>query len=301
MIPKISCHGAHSGEFCVHAHDSLSEIVSEYHAQDFACVCLTEHMPPECDDWLYPDERAAGLSAKDLRRAFKLYLRTARTLAADYAGRMTVLVGMETEWYPGAWAAITRWRGQLDLIVGSVHHVGGIDFDYSLDRYEAAARAQGGLVPLYEAYFDAQYAMLRTVVPHVVGHLDLIRLYDPNYIQTLAQPSVWGRVQRNLLWIREKDLILDVNARALLKKQPEPYVCRPILELAADLGIRVAPGDDSHGVDEVGQGLTAVGALLARIGLGADLNAGDFGSRWARFFSRQSIADDWNRPIRCRP
>ncbi len=40
--------------------------------------------------------------------------------------------------------------------------------------------------------------------------------------------------------------------RALAKGQPEPYVARPILERARELGIAVVPGDDSHGVDGVG-------------------------------------------------
>ena len=43
------------------------------------------------------------------------------------------------------------------------------------------------------------------------------------------------------------DLIVDFNVRALAKGQPEPYVAAPLLRLAKSLGVRVAPGDDSHG------------------------------------------------------
>lgn len=267
MISKISCHGGHSGEFCLHARDSLAEIVAEYHAQGFACVCLTEHMPPEIDAWLYPDERAAGMTAAVLRRRFDHYIQTARRLAQEYAGRMTVLVGMETEWYPGADVAVARWRDRLDMVVGSVHHVGGIGFDYSAEYYEEAMRVAGGLVAVYEAYFDAQYEMLRVVKPEVVGHFDLIRLHDPDYRQTLVLPDVWSRVERNLEWARVHGAALDINARALLKGQPEPYVCAPIMDAAMRLGIKTVYGDDAHACVDVGHGWEVCAQVLEQRGM----------------------------------
>jgi histidinol-phosphatase (PHP family) len=301
MMPKISCHGGHSGEFCLHARDTLAEIVAEYHAQGFTCVCLTEHMPPETDAWLYPDERATGMSAADLRRRFEHYIQTARRLAEEYAGRMTVLVGMETEWYPGADLAVARWRDRLDMVVGSVHHVWGIGFDYSAEYYAEAMRVAGGLIAAYEAYFDAQHEMLRTVRPEVVGHFDLIRLHDPDYTQTMSNPSVWARIVRNLEWVRENGAILDVNARALLKIQHEPYVCLPILSKAASMGIVAAPGDDAHGVGDVGKGMDRVGEILVRLGLDARLSDGDPGALWAMFSSRRPTGVDSNRASPCQP
>src|SRR5690606_6562191 len=69
---------------------------------------------------------------------------------------------------------------------------------------------------------------------------------------TLALPSVAQRVQRNLDFIRDKDLILDFNLRGFHKGE-EQYPCREILLEALRLGIAVVPGDDSHGVASVGK------------------------------------------------
>ena len=103
---------------------------------------------------------------------------------------------------------------------------------------------------------------MQALKPEVVGHFDLVRLHDPDYARTLAQKEVWGRVLRNLEWMAGAGAILDVNARALLKGQTEPYVCAPILDVAAELGIGVAYGDDAHGVADVGCGFARVKELL---------------------------------------
>lgn len=263
---KISLHGGHSGQYCDHARDTLAQIVAAYHDAGFECVGLTEHMPPFDDAWLYPDEAGLGRTAKWMQARFASYVAEARALQHAYRGRMGILVGMESEWYPGCgpWGASLRETHGLDYVVGSVHHVGGECVDFSKQDYERIAIRFGGLVPLYAAYFDAQLEMMQATGPEVMGHFDLIRMHDPNYLQTLTQADVWERVLRNLDWMAKAGAVLDVNARALLKGQAQPYVCAPILDAAAKLGVGVAYGDDAHGVTDVGCGFARVEELLAQ-------------------------------------
>ena len=267
-MQRISLHGGHSGQFCDHARDTLAEIVEAYRRAGFECVGLTEHMPPFDDGWLYPDEAELGRTAAWMQDRFTAFVAEARRLASAYVGRMRVFVCMEAEWYPGCgpWVARLRERHDLDYVVGSVHHVRGACFDFSRESYGQAVSLCGGLSAMYADYFDAQLEMMQALSPEVVGHMDLVRLHDPDYLNTLAIPAVWRRVVRNLEWVREAGAVLDVNARALLKGQPEPYVCRPILEAAAGMGIRFAYGDDAHGATDVGFGFERVGALLAEAG-----------------------------------
>ena len=58
--------------------------------------------------------------------------------------------------------------------------------------------ACGGLDGLYATYFDQQYEMIRTLKPRVVGHLDIIRIYDPDYRSRLVKPILWRKIVRNL-------------------------------------------------------------------------------------------------------
>lgn len=262
---KSSLHGGHSGQFCDHAQDSLAELVEAYHRQGFELVGISEHMPPLGEPWLYPDEVALGRTAAELHERFGQYVVEGRRLAGVFAGRMRVLVGMESEWYDGCaeWIPALRAAHALDYVVGSVHHLQGICFDYSRGAYEGVVEACGGLARMYAEYFDAQLEMMQATRPEVVGHFDLIRLHDADYERTLAEPEVWKRVVRNLEWVRANGLILDINARALLKGQAEPYVCRSVRKVALALGIPCVYGDDAHGTCDVGFGFESVTTLLA--------------------------------------
>ena len=170
--------------------------------------------------------------------------------------KIEVYVGFETEAYSGAldYAAKLREQHRPDYIVGSVHHIDDISFDMGSDQYAKALQAAGGYESLYSAYFDRQYELLHHLKPEVVGHFDLIRIFDANYLDHLLLPLVWKRICRNLEFIRQEGLILDFNLRALSKGAVEPYVARPILKQALSMGIALVPGDDSHGVAGVAKG-----------------------------------------------
>ena len=265
---KVSAHGGHSGEFCLHAQDTLADIVAAYAAQGFGWIGLTEHMPPPSDDRLYPDEQQAGLTAVEMLHKFDNYVQESRRLQQQYSGTMTIYVAMETEFYAGVvpWIDKLQQLYDFDYLVGSVHHVNEYGFDFSAGDYAAAVTLAGGMDSLYCNYFDAQLAMIEHLKPAVVGHFDLIRLYDDNYSQRLQQPEVARRIERNLQRIAKLGLILDFNVRALLKGAQEPYVAASILQRALQLGIDILPGDDAHSVDSVGVGIDTAVQLLQHAG-----------------------------------
>lgn len=266
--PLVSVHGGHSGEFCGHAVDTLEEIVAEYHRQGFAWVGLSEHMPPAADRFRYVEEEQAGLSAADLRARFDLYMKTARRVQDEYRGKMTLKVAFETECHTGGidLARELVQKYQPDYVVGSVHHVHDRMIDFSSELYQEAVRECGGIDALYCAYFDQQQELLTALRPGVVGHFDLIRIFDPGYVERLAERSVWSRIERNLQFIAEYGGVLDLNVRALLKGAQEPYISRRILVRALELGISICPGDDSHGVGSVGKHVPDGIALLEALG-----------------------------------
>lgn len=280
---RVSVHGGHSGEFCCHAANSLEEVVSAYIERGFAWVGITEHIPPIDDRFRYPDEIAAGLNARQLYGRFERYITTCRRLQQKYVQAVQLYVGFETEAYSGSIAFIEDLARLFDpdYIVGSVHHVDDIGFDYSADCYTKAVSAAGSLEALYCRYFDAQHQLLTAIRPQVVGHFDLIRIFDPAYHATLALPSVQYRVRRNLKLVRSLETILEVNVRAIKKGALEPYPTQSILQQAQELGIAMVPGDDSHGVDSVGLHLDRAFEVLRE--LGADM-------KWHRPSRNRSLA-----------
>ncbi len=264
----VSAHGGHSGQFCCHAEDRLEDILSRYAGAGFSWVGISEHMPPVSDIFLYPDEREAGWTAASLVERFRLFVSTCRDLSQKFAHRLTVLTAMETEAYSGALDVARDLMDtlHLDYFVGSVHHVADIPIDVTGAQYRQAADHCGGLPELYAAYFDRQMDMLERLRPAVVGHFDLIRLFDPDYPARLTHPLVAPRIERNLTAIRDLGLLLDINGRALQKGASEPYVSAPLLRRAVELEIGLVPGDDSHSAGDAGRNLDRVADHIHRAG-----------------------------------
>jgi histidinol-phosphatase (PHP family) len=264
----VSVHGGHSGQFCNHATDSLEEIVQFYIAKEFSWVGITEHTPAISDELLYPDQRVAGLTPEFLLNRFADYMKECRRLQKKYSSEIKIFAAMEIETYSGYQEFIPYLiaRFQPDYIVGSVHFVGDMGFDYSKEQYDQTVEAAGGMEPLYCQYFDQQYEMIKLLKPSVVGHFDLIRIFDPAYKKRILQPEIMNRIKRNLQLISELDLIMDFNLRSLLKGADEPYITRVILEKALELGISIVPGDDSHGLSSIGVNMEKWLKVLKELG-----------------------------------
>jgi histidinol-phosphatase (PHP family) len=265
----VSVHGGHSGQFCSHASDTLEAIVLAYIAQGYPWVGITEHMPPVSDDFVYPEEKSAGLNAAAVKSRFDGYMRTGRRLQAKYAHDIRIYVGFETETCSGslAYAKTLINTYSPDYVVGSVHHVKNIPFDSGKRHYDQAVDGCGGLDGLYGTYFDCQYEMIKTLKPAVVGHLDIIRIFDPDYRRRLVKPAIWEKIVRNLELIRQLNLILDFNLRPLSRGHDEPYLSASILDKARELGIDIVPGDDSHGVADIGAHMSRAIEMLQAAGL----------------------------------
>jgi len=270
-VEKVSVHGGHSGQFCHHASDSLEEVICAYVAEGFSWVGITEHMAPLSDALRYPDEVEDDLGADYLLDRFRTYFSECRSLKQKYAGKIEIYTAFETETYEGSSAYVHKLVEDLkpDYLVGSVHHVNGICIDYDQANFDAAVKASGSLEQLYRDYFDAQFEMLQELEPSVVGHFDLIRKFDPDYLNTLGKAGVWERVERNLDFVSECGLILDFNLRGF-DKATEQYPSMPVLEAALELDIDVVPGDDSHGVNSVGRNYERGIEILSDLGANLD-------------------------------
>lgn len=271
-ISPVSVHGGHSGQFCHHATDTLEEIIELYIAKGFPWVGITEHAPGISLELLYPDQRAAGFTPEFLLDRFARYMKECRRLQEKYRDKIEIFAAMESETYSGyrEFMPYLIRTFRPDYIVGSVHFVDDMGFDYSREQYDQTAAAVGGKDELYCRYFDQQYEMIGLLQPSVVGHFDLVRIFDPDYKARLLQPEIMARIERNLELIKELGLIMDFNLRSLLKGADEPYVSKVILEMARKMEIAVVPGDDSHGLANIGANMEKGISLLAEMGFATD-------------------------------
>lgn len=253
-IHRVSYHGGHSKQYCAHAKNTLEEIIEKYISLGFKAVGISEHVPPVRNELLYPDEIELNLTVQSIYERFENYIAHLRQLKTQYASQINIFIGMETEACSGYLTHMKNLvrKFEPDYIVGSVHHINDICFDFSKKEYDRAARECGSYDALYESYFDLQYEMLLALKPFLVGHFDLIRIFDSNYETRITTPDIWKKILRNLKFIKSMNMALDFNLRPLKNGGKEPYVMSEILKCARKFGISAVPGDDSHGMDEAG-------------------------------------------------
>jgi histidinol-phosphatase (PHP family) len=262
----FSYHGGHSGEFCGHAKGQLGSVVQAALDAGFTTYGVSEHAPRFFPEHLYPEEK--HLSPLDLQDLFRRYVQSALELRERYADRLELLIGFETEALPVAdWPekmAALRRSAPFDYIVGSVHSIGDTWIDLNPQTTALAAEACGGWEELRCAYFDRLAELVQTLRPEVVGHVDLVRRFEPpDFRFSTASLRHADRVLEAAL---ASGSALDVNAAPFRRGFGPVYPGPQVLARACDLGVPVTLGDDSHGPEGVGVGLDACLAAIAAAG-----------------------------------
>ncbi|EIN04080.1 histidinol phosphate phosphatase H [Punctularia strigosozonata HHB-11173 SS5] len=273
-------HHSHSGQFCAHAKGNLEDVVREAIAQGFVVYGLTEHVPRYRDVDLYPEERDLWISIDDLEERFRSFLHEAWRLKAQYASQITLLVGLETESISPIDleqldALLERHAGQIDYIVGSVHHVNEIpiDFDFAtyercLDSFTSAEVTSNHerLARYLLEYFKSQHTLLERFKPAVVGHFDLCRLYTPD-VRISDFPDAYAQMEANIALAIGYGALFEVNAAAFRKGWEDAYPGTDVVEVILRHGGRFCLSDDSHGPHAVGLNYHRIPAYLARAGV----------------------------------
>lgn len=234
-------HHSHSGQFCGHATSTLEEVVQTALDKKMTTLCLTEHIPRDRVDF-YPGEEKSH-TPESLEQLYDSFYHEARRLQKAYQDRIQLFVGFEGEWIrSGSLRIIQRILDtyELDLFVGSVHHVHTIPIDYDTETYHAARKISGGEdEQLFCHYLDAQLEMLQALKPPVVGHFDLIRLKsDSPDTSFTAWPNVWNKVVRNLRFIATYGGVLELNSSSLRKGMREAYPQVDICKVCLSIGNR---------------------------------------------------------------
>ncbi|HWJ02517.1 MAG TPA: histidinol-phosphatase HisJ family protein [Verrucomicrobiae bacterium] len=147
---------------------------------------------------------------------------------------------------------------EFDYLIGSVHEVKGWPFDHP--DYAAGYDNWVG-DDLYRAYFDLVAQAARSRQFQVIGHLDVIRVFNfksQSPLLELALPA--------LEEIRDVGVAIEINTNGRYKPVGEYYPARQLLEKAYEFKIPVTLGSDAHEPEYVGRDLALAVELLKEIG-----------------------------------
>ena len=206
----------------------------------------------------------------------------AKRLRSIYSDRISLLIGLETDFITTLdltrTTSLLQQRTDIDYVVGSVHHVNGISIDFDTPTWlrcvhTTAAGDIGATVtidpssnrlilpPLSPSkdtpptntqltafllsYFDAQYEMIKSHQPEVIGHFDLCLLWTPDLSLRSSELScVWAKVERNVGYAIDYGALFEANAAALRKGWKTSYPSGDVLQVSPSLPVlQSAMGD----------------------------------------------------------
>ncbi|TIB71147.1 histidinol phosphate phosphatase H [Wallemia mellicola] len=250
-------HHSHSGQFCRHAKGDLEDVIKSAIDKNFRLFGLSEHAPRYRKQDLYPEE--SDLKPEDTMSIFEDYLSHAHKLRENYKNSIDLLVGLETDYVTeqdliGTEDLIARYENTstpIEYIVGSVHHAFETPIDFDKQTFDSALETAATRKSLYSEYYSRLLHLVKTLEPEVVGHIDLIRLYEPN-VALKDYPDAWKLIEDIVKHVASYGGLIEVNAAAIRKGWVVPYPASDILSIIRNNGARLTLSDDTHTPENVG-------------------------------------------------
>lgn len=240
---------------CGHAVGHPTDYVRAAAERGLGLVTFTCHAPMENE---------AIFRGRGIRMSFEELAEYRDLIAeASHLGRelgVEVLYGIEGEYFPDERELRGHWElletEPFDFVLGSLHH--------QLPGFKAWLLDQGGPQEIATAYFQQVARALRTGRYDSIAHPDLIRIYGT--IPPFEPESLEGPIRGMLEAAMESDTCLEVNTSGLIKQLYEVHPAPTILGWAAEMGVKLTLGSDSHHPGHVAQHFPEVTALLRTCG-----------------------------------
>ena len=209
---------------CHHAEGTEREYVEKAIKRGVKTLGFSDHSPYLFEGEWYPNNRMRP-------EEFEGYMRTVRDLAREYAGEITLLCGVEIEYYPGAFERTVRFLRELDcdyLLLGQ-HYVG-------VEEQLTFSKDQPGV---FDRYIDQVCTGLETGMMTYVCHPDFCCCLN----DLPRQEKGWLRLCETA---KRMGAPLEINLQGLA--QGRHYPRRELFEMAAAVGNEVVLGCDAHQV-----------------------------------------------------
>jgi len=256
-------HGVHTGtenDPVSHGVNDIESVVETAILRNHPSVTFIIHTP-RLTKFRYKNEEHTHIKFIRGNEAYQNYAQKITNLREKYGKKIHIKYGIELEWL-GSNLGLQWNRSKVllvpdaDFVIGSLHFSKeGIPYDGSKEESQKLLEIRGTLENYWAAYFEELIEMVSysANIIHVVGHLDLPKLYvDFPYEFTnldSANNLVCDRLRVLLEIISENNLAIDLNI-AGLKKGCGIYPNLSILKRAKALKIPVAIGTDAHNIND---------------------------------------------------
>jgi histidinol-phosphatase (PHP family) len=188
------------------------------------------------------------------------YLAEIRRLQKEFAGRLTIRLGLEADYFPGTeeYVRETLASTPLDYVIGSVHYIGSWPMDNPNYAEEFQRR---DLAQVWREYWDLVGRLGATRLYDILGHADVVKKFGHR-----PKKNCDGMVRAALRSIRRAGMTMEINTSGLRKPCREIYPSPRILELAFAEKVPLTLGSDSHDPKDVGADFDRAVELARSVG-----------------------------------
>ena len=250
---KFDLHTHH--DRCGHARGTLRDYIEAAIKNDLQVIGISDHSPYFANEKDHPYPQIAMAKSE-----FPHYVREVLRLKAEYENKIEVLLGVESDFFPGFWQMYKRVYDQypFDYIIGSVHQTNGLSI-FNKNRWKKLDEKQQ--IKEKETYYDLIRQSAECGMFQILGHIDAMKGFYPQFsdIQTEV-------VDDTLSIIAEHDLVIEINTSGKTKDVGGWYPSDDILERAHHCGIHVTFSSDAHDPHRVGDEWEQVRTRLKEIG-----------------------------------
>ena len=236
---------------CRHAEGEPEAYIDAAIAAGLTEYGISDHAPmlPEpFDDW------------RMFERELPEYFSWIQRATAQAAGRIPVRAGLECDWLPGCegWIQDLAGRHEWDYLIGSVHYLGGWDFDNPkwLGRW-----AESDVEQVWAEYWKSYAAMAESGCFDILGHPDLVKKFafrPDGDLDRFYEPVIDA--------IATSGAVIELNTAGWHKPCAEAYPAPRFLELARSAGVGLVVSSDAHSPAEVARDFPTAIALAQAAG-----------------------------------
>jgi histidinol-phosphatase (PHP family) len=232
---------------CRHAVGSPSEYAAVAEIRGLKGIIFTCHCP-------LPDGISAAVRMHP--EEYDRYVDLVAQAREEFAGRVDVRLGLESDYYPGVepWLERLHARARLHHVLGSVHPQVP---DYKQQYFH------GNWYEYQRVYFDHLARSAETRLYDTLAHPDLIKNESPaDWDFARIRPDI----ERALDRIAATGVAMELNTSGVNKAISEINPSPRILRMIHERGIPVVLGADAHKPERVGDGYVDALHTLQEIG-----------------------------------
>jgi histidinol-phosphatase (PHP family) len=159
-----------------------------------------------------------------------------------------VKMSIEMDYTPGKHAEMEKFIKQyeFDYVIGSIHWIGDFGIDLAEYRTEWDKR---DLYEIYEKYFDQVITLAQSNLFDIVGHLDLVKIF--NYVPE-NEEFLLEQYDRATTALAESKTCVEISTAGLRKPVGELYPDPRLLKMCFEKGIPIVLSSDAHVPEHVG-------------------------------------------------